>query len=403
MSTEEPPNVILIPMDDWGFDHRFGVAGIDRPHTPNIDWLTTRSVMFPKFFTMPSCRPTRVSTLTGKLPHETGIGSSNAEGDRFRLAIDTKMLFGLFSDQGYRTSAIGKWHVEPDGSLVVATAFGANQFSGTPGNVDDYYDYEWIDTEGGCLRGGEYITTKLIHEAIKQCDTDEPFFMWLAPHAPHSPFHDPPEGLTTTRDDSTRGKFWRSIEAFDNELGRLLHYLRREDKLDDTYIILFSDNGSPKEVSLAPDKGKGTVYTGGCQTWCQVAGPGVVPGVSGALVSCTDLYATFEQMLGMARDPSATDSFSIFGLILGSNMTHRDYVVTEKRKPNGFSDDVKRTRAVMRHDGWKLVRTKKGEDEFYDLPTSEHGGFEYEGDPVEDVPTEVREDLVSYLEAVTGG
>ena len=66
------PNIVIILVDDMGFSDVGCYGGeID---TPNIDRLATKGLRFTQFYNAGRCCPTRASLLTGRHPHQVGIG-----------------------------------------------------------------------------------------------------------------------------------------------------------------------------------------------------------------------------------------------------------------------------------------------------------------------------------------
>ena len=118
-----PPNILVILADDLGYSD-LGCYGGEIP-TPNLDRLAAGGLRFTQFYNTARCCPTRASLLTGLYPHQAGVGymtdrapySANAminewyAGD---LRPDTVTLGEAMRGAGYRTYAIGKWHVTKD-------------------------------------------------------------------------------------------------------------------------------------------------------------------------------------------------------------------------------------------------------------------------------------------------
>ena len=95
----------------------------------------------------------------------------------------------------------------------------------------------------------QYITSVLTDIAIDWISNQtQPWFLWLAHIAPHTPFHEPPDDLHSL--DSLNGmvnKYFAAIEALDTETGRLLASMSEEER-ENTIIIFIGDNGTPGQV-----------------------------------------------------------------------------------------------------------------------------------------------------------
>ena len=105
------PNVIFIYSDDLGIGD-LSCYGATKISTPNIDSLASQGLQFTNAYaTSATSTPSRYGMLTGTYPwrkENTGIAPGNSE-----LIIDTTCvtLADVFHDAGYRTAAVGKWHL----------------------------------------------------------------------------------------------------------------------------------------------------------------------------------------------------------------------------------------------------------------------------------------------------
>jgi arylsulfatase A-like enzyme len=108
---QHKPNVILIYVDDVGYGD-IGSNGGQSIATPHIDRLAKEGVRFTNAHSDAStCTPSRYSILTGRYAWRkkgTGIARGNAP-----LLIDTSRvtIADVMKQAGYRTAAIGKWHL----------------------------------------------------------------------------------------------------------------------------------------------------------------------------------------------------------------------------------------------------------------------------------------------------
>ena len=112
----DAPNVVVIVLDDLGFA-QLGCYGssID---TPNIDRLADRGIRFTNFHTTAVCSPTRACLLTGRNHHRVGMGMLpdlpvNFPAYTGQFPDGAATLAEILRDEGYATSAIGKWHLVP--------------------------------------------------------------------------------------------------------------------------------------------------------------------------------------------------------------------------------------------------------------------------------------------------
>ncbi|MFT5434267.1 MAG: arylsulfatase A-like enzyme [Myxococcota bacterium] len=383
--TTEPvgkPNVLLVIADDMGLDAEpcYGLAML-APNAPNLQALCDRGVRFNNAWASATCSPTRATILTGRYSFRHGITAPIGEVEPLDAAEVT--LPQRLGEVGVATANIGKWHLGgPDGIGDDAPFhFGWDHYEGIfSGAVQNYWD--WTKTvKGGEEPVTEYATTVFIDDAISWVDAQtEPWLLWLAVNAPHSPFHIPPTGLhtnTTLGDpgdcpNSQRAECHRAaIEALDFELGRLLNRLEDDGRLERTWVIFIGDNGTPPQAVMPPvpaGRAKGTVYEGGVRVPMVIAGPDIVsPGRSvDHVVDVSDLFLTILELQGGTADPSVTiDSVSMRPYLVDpAAPPQRETAFTQTLNPNADSDGEG---TAIRDAQYKLIRFESGGEALYDL------------------------------------
>jgi len=348
------PNILLVIADDLGVD-KVGAYGEhpQAPPTPNIDALAQRGVLFRNAWSSPVCSPTRANLLTGRYasgPNGMGIGLA-CTPSRPGLPGDVKSLAWTLSSRGYRTAAIGKWHLtgETEELRTHPHELGFQFFSGHRGNLVGYEDYfHWLKTVNGVTTLVErYATTDNVDDAIRfvQEAGQQPWFLWLAFHAPHSPYHRPPDHLHTQELPAgfpgvyARQLLAAMVEAVDTELGRLFVLL---DGLDEPPVVVFlGDNGTQGVAVTSPfisGRAKGTLYEGGVNVPLIVSGPQVAqPGREvKAVVNLTDLFATVLELAGVdAVDVATPHSVSMMPYLTSPSASpRRSFVFAERFQPN---------------------------------------------------------------------
>ncbi len=120
-SAAERPNIILMMADDMGYSD-LGCYGGEM-ETPNLNELAMNGLRFTQFYNTGRCCPTRACLLTGLYPHQSGIGwmmtDRGYDGYRGDLNNRCVTIAQVLKPAGYRTYAVGKWHVtkhiQPDG------------------------------------------------------------------------------------------------------------------------------------------------------------------------------------------------------------------------------------------------------------------------------------------------
>ena len=212
-----PPDVVVFLADDMGFSDLPSYGG--EIETPTVEALARDGVRFSQFYVTPRCSPTRAALLTGRTPHAAGVGwlaDSPTEHEAYRGAIrpDVATLPERLRDAGYRSYAVGKWHLDP--ALDAAgpdapLARGFERYFGVLAGADDLYRPESLarDTERLSPPGAPfYLTDAISEEAARYVrdharDTPErPFFLYVAFTAPHWPMQAPAADI-----DAQRGRF----------------------------------------------------------------------------------------------------------------------------------------------------------------------------------------------------
>ena len=381
---DRPLNVLFVVADDLGVDN-VGVYGEhpDPARTPNIDQLATDGLLFRRAYANPVCSPSRATLLTGRYAWRNGLGMALSPWSSDRLPITEKTLATLLAPT-HRTAAVGKWHLGVDPAHPAQMGF--DHHRGTLNNISSfmggtYDDYE-KNVDGVAVRSTTYATTDTVDDAlalIQQFGSD-PWFLWVAFNAAHTPLHKPPAALhgytlpaAVEGNEPIHSK--AMIEALDTELGRLLASLDPLTRAN-TLIVFISDNGPVSETVTAPwdpDKAKTTVFELGVRVPLVIAGPGVPAGLEcEGLVNTTDLFATVLEAVGVPH-PAPEDAVSLAPYFVDPTQPSlREHVYVESFSPNA-GDVFDARRIAVRGERFKLIqRFLPGEsgaprEEFYDL------------------------------------
>ncbi|MCP4809548.1 MAG: sulfatase-like hydrolase/transferase [Proteobacteria bacterium] len=356
--SDEPPvirNVLLVIADDFGVDaasfdpadpcYAHGPVEGD-PVMPNVAELCRSGVVFTQAWAQPTCSPSRASLLTGRLPYRTGVGGPVREDDAIKISADELTLPRALelSGTGHATTNIGKWHlsIDPDDP----NRLGWDHFAGLLYGTLESYD-AWEKNDDGALSlETAYATTWAIDEATAWIDNraeDEPWVVWLAMNAPHTPFHVPPEDLHDRdlppfEEGMDSAPYVAAMsEAMDHELGRLFTHLKDTGQWEETVVVFVGDNGTERGVYDDPfpdGRQKGTVTVGGTWVPLIVVGPGIEGGRElDALVGVEDLFPTILELLGvnlpalLSDQGVLIDGRSLVPLLDGSTTSsQRDYL-----------------------------------------------------------------------------
>ncbi|WP_299108706.1 sulfatase-like hydrolase/transferase [uncultured Tenacibaculum sp.] len=364
------PNVLLIIADDMGLDATPGFnVGSVKPNMPNLQNMINSGVRFTNLWSYPTCTPTRSSILTGKYGFRTGVMKVD---DPLPTTETSLQQFLEDKNTGYSNAVIGKWHLSTSPSHP--TQMGVDYYAGLlSGGVRSYW--EWNFTQNQSTSGSnEYTTTKFTDLAIDWIQgQDQPWFLWLAYNAPHTPFHLPPTNLHSQgnlpSDDASISAnplpyYLAMIEAMDSEIGRLLASMTQEEK-DNTIIIFIGDNGTPGQViqDYRTRRAKGSLYQGGVNVPMVVSGKNVerFNQTEDQLLNTVDLFATISEIAGAGVN-EINDSRSFKELLTSpSNSLSRDFAYTEHGQSIG--DDE----YTIRNANYKYIMFTDGSEAFYDL------------------------------------
>lgn len=360
-----PPNVLMVVIDDLGVDFlpTYGAEGESIPETPTLDTLASDGLRFTSAWSTPLCSPSRAELLTGRYARRFDLGTVIVHTAAFDLPDEAVTLPEQLGDT-WSTAFLGKWHLTAGArALTGPNDQGFDHWSGTLGNLGaesspnqrqglGYWNWERV-TDGALEMSTTYATTATVDDAVAQVTTlAEPWFVEVAFHAGHGPFHYPP--LKLLHQDWAAGpggdahKFGAMIEALDTELGRLL------DEVDAsrTLVMVVGDNGSPQEV--VPPPAKGTTAEAGINVPLIVRGPGVDPGgVVDTPVGLVDLPATILDLAGVEPTESL-DGVSLRACFTDPACRPRDTAFSVMFNPNGPGPHPV-SMAAVRDDRYKLI------------------------------------------------
>jgi arylsulfatase A-like enzyme len=254
--TLESPNVIIILIDDSGYDD------IDEIHTPVINSIAKQGVSFSNaYVTAPQCSPSRVGLLTGRYQQHFGH-ESNSEFD-VALARDDCRIIPEYLPYGYISAMIGKWNL---GDIPNAPKRHGFNVSFLYRDCDEAFasgiPVAWNATLA--VRNREYSTSMMFErgrEFIGSSGNESPFFLYLAPMSPHVPHVFPPHynslfaSLNTSLPKSRR-KVLTMMQEIEDGVKGILSVLREKRLEENTLLFFINDNGAPNMASEA-----GTVPT----------------------------------------------------------------------------------------------------------------------------------------------
>ncbi|HEX4149147.1 MAG TPA: sulfatase, partial [Pirellulales bacterium] len=348
-SAESRPNVIVILADDLGWAD-LACYGADLHQTPHLDRLAAAGVRFTDAYAGSSvCTPTRAALMTGRHPARLGmtIWAEAAEEPpkpqrlipppaEHNLPLSETTIAEHLQAAGYQTALVGKWHLGDAKHYPQTQGFDVN-IGGTLWGAPHTYFFPY---SGRGLYGdefryiphlefgkpGEYLTDRFTDEAIKIIDHcgDQPFFLYLAHHAPHTPIEakaadiDRFQGKLKPELHHQNAAYAAMVKSLDESVGRIREHLVERKLAERTLIIFTSDNGGfvgknqgrgvPVTNNFPLRSGKGALYEGGIRVPLLVSWPGVTPAGQECRepVVTMDLFSTLLAAAGQTAPPDVT-------------------------------------------------------------------------------------------------
>lgn len=353
---EKPRNVIFILTDD----QRYDALGFLNPviDTPNMDRLAKEGAYYPNaFVTTALCSPSRATILTGQYMHNHGVVDNNEP-----IRDGTRFFPQYLQQAGYATAFIGKWHM---GGHLDDPQPGFDHWVSFKGQGDYYPRADHpLNVDGKHVPQKGYITDELTDYAIdwldKGRDGDKPFFLYLSHKAVHADFYPAkrheklyserqiplPESYADTPENYEGKPLWvqnqrntwhgvdfpyhmdldlrdfllryyQSLAAVDDSLGRILAYLEESGELDNTVILFMGDNGF-----LFGEHGlidKRNAYEESMRVPLLAMAPGLIePGsVVDEVVANLDIAPTVLDIAGIEEKPAQFEGLSFLPLTLG--------------------------------------------------------------------------------------
>lgn len=310
----DKPNVLLIVGDDMGYAD-VGFHGCKDIPTPQLDSLAASGAQLSNAYVSgPYCSPTRAGLLSGR--YQTRFGHEfNPSGKGAGLPVSETTIADRLKGAGYKTGAVGKWHLGSDPEMHPLRR-GFDEFFGFLGGAHSYFDKQ------GMFRGTEpveeldYSTDAFGREAVKfiQHHKGEPWFLYLAFNAVHTPMHATDARLAKFAhiEDSQRRTYNAMLLAMDEAIGSVRKALAETGQADNTLVCFISDNGGPtmKGVTVngssnAPLRGsKRTTLEGGIRVPMVISWPGRIrPMVFPQPAIQLDLTATALAAAGVKSEP----------------------------------------------------------------------------------------------------
>jgi|TARA_B110000037_G_scaffold222484_1_gene297557 arylsulfatase A-like enzyme len=392
IAADSKPNVVLILSDDMGYSDlpKFGESEIP---TPNIDRLANEGTLFTEaYVTAPVCVVSRMGLLSGQYQQRFGMYDNIYGEEKVRLFLDQTLLPSVFQKAGYRTALVGKWHLNGNKRKQYTRGSplqrGFDEYISFLGGDSPFWKGTPVNRGDDPYPAPEYLTDLWGSEACAFIDRNQanPFFLYLAFNAVHSPMHalDADQDQFSNIEDENRRIYDGMLLSMDRSIGRVLQRLDTHGIADNTIVVFLNDNGggesteryAPHSRNFAnnqPLQGhKFDVFEGGVRVPMMIRWPGQVPAdsVYGKMVSSMDLLPTLVEAAGLPMpSDQPTDGVDLLPFIKGENTsTPHEWLSWQNRswlprKEGGFVVPTPNIHnSAIRKGNWKLVRLNENLD-----------------------------------------
>ena len=388
------PNIVVLVADDLGWaDVGFRGSPIE---TPTLDRLASEGVELSRFYTTPSCSPTRAALMTGRNAFRLGIAYATImPWSNNGVHPQERFMPRAFKEAGYQTAMFGKWHLGHAQETYHPNQRGFDHFYGHLHTEVGFYPPFSNQSCKDFQRNGEsideagYETFMLVDEASRWLDARDkhkPFFIYMPFLAPHSPLDAPQEFKDKYRDlkdsrgparspadrisemsrragvaKSQRQIYAAAVDAMDHAIGRLLAKFVQQGVAENTIVMFLSDNGGQTifgsgGADNAPLRGgKGEVFEGGIRNVSLLHWPARIKGGQKLqqIVSVMDVFPTLAAAAGIETGASKT----LDGINMWPAIT--DGVTVPRESPLFFAQESPNFgsfKHTLLGEEWKLIQ-----------------------------------------------
>jgi arylsulfatase A-like enzyme len=295
------PNILLVIADDWSYPHP-AAAGHDWIRVPAFDRIAQEGVRFTNCFTSnPKCSPSRATILTGRNSWQLkeAVNHYSVFPSEFPVYPDLVEQAGYFVGHTGKGWAPGDfkstgWKRNPAGPLF-------NRRTLTP-------PYRGISNNDYARNFEDFLAER---------PQGAPFCFWLGAHEPHRVYEQGSGERAGRRPEEVKlpsyypdSRVIRSdlldyaleVEWFDRHLGQVVERLEQMGELDNTFVVVTSDNGMPFP------RAKGQIYDHSFHLPLAVRWGKNIPGgrVVDDFINFRDFAPTFLELAGRQPAPAMT-------------------------------------------------------------------------------------------------
>lgn len=376
------PNILFAISDDQSYPHAsiYGTRGIA---TPGFDQVAREGVLIHNAIAgSPGCAPSRATILTGRYPWQNEHAGTHASSFPADLKVYPEMLAAHGYHVGYtgKPWGPGRWDITGRMQNPAGQPF-ASAKTKPPGDSISSTDY-----------------SSNFRRFVEKREDGQPFCFWFGAHEPHRAFEngiglrmgkkldsiDVPGFLPdheVIRSDLL--DYYTEIEHFDSHLVKMLNYLKEIGELDNTLIVVTSDNG------MAFPRAKANGYEFGIHVPMAVRwGNRIDAGQQlDTLVSFVDIAPTFLEAAGVEIPEEMTGQslLPLLGDRQGALWNERDAVYSARERHSSsrymnwtYPQRSMRTQQYLLIRNFRPDRWPAGDPQKFDAPDKlgpMHGGY----------------------------
>lgn len=259
-AAEAKPNIVVILADDLGYAD-LGCQSSPDVKTPNIDSLAANGIRCTAgYITAPQCSPSRAGLLSGR--YQQRFGHEGNPNFPLMLMRGGRTIADHLKAAGYATGHFGKWHIgfEDAAKAPKEIRESKDQMLPTQHGFDEsfgYDDYAKVAQKGSDIlpsphsRDDRVFGRKAVDFIARH--RDQPFFIYLAFHAPHYQQVDF-GGYKERFPDAGPGRAGvLSVMAQQDDAVGLVQKALRDNGLEtNTLVFYISDNGGTRTSDVLP-------------------------------------------------------------------------------------------------------------------------------------------------------
>jgi len=374
--------------------------GGNQVQTPKLAALANEGVLLSNYYVYRFCSPSRSTFMTGRYPSHVGQQTSQNLNPTPGIACGINLKYDFMSavlrKAGYRTHALGKWHLGYFKPSYTPTGRGFDTYTGYYSGAEEHFThykagegknyFDLANNSGADLRplkawcghkktetekyysvylyGNE--TTRLIRRHAHEYKA-QPIYFYLAWNVVHAPDEAPAAYVAQNAHiaNANRRNFAGMLSALDDSALAVVDELKAQQMWDDTIFVFSTDNGGNLGGggnNLPLRGGKYTFWEGGTRGVGFITSPLLPKGMAGrsygGLIHAVDWYTTFAALGGAAvsaTGPLPADGINVWPALVANKTDAQRSVLIQCMSANMHGQKLNKTLGAVRQGKWKYI------------------------------------------------